>query len=111
MQLPGFGFSWSNLLGTVLIKADVLLLLPLLVRKSRYKSARLSYSFSCHLEMAAYGKLALSYPISLYILVALQTTAALVLHGQPDSSINTPQIIARSEQSFIVEAYTGHGAP
>ena len=61
--------------------------------------------------MAVCGKLALSYPISLFILVALQTTAALVLHGQPDSSTKTPQIIARAEQAAIVEAYTGHGAP
>ena len=61
--------------------------------------------------MAVYGKLALSYPVSLFILIVLQTTAALVLQGQPDSSIKTPQIIARSEQVAIVEAYTGQGPP
>lgn len=61
--------------------------------------------------MAVRGMLALPYPISLFILVALQTATALALPGQPDSSTKHPHILARAEQTAVVEAYTGHGAP
>ncbi len=64
----------------------------------------------CALEMDIWGKLALLYPISLVILIALQTTKARVLHAQPLSSLNTPRLIARTEQPVTLDPYTGTGA-
>ena len=59
--------------------------------------------------MAIGKKLAPLRPIALIISLALSKAKALMLHGQPPLSFNTPQVIARSEQAVTVEPYTGNG--
>lgn len=49
-------------------------------------------------------------PIALIILFALHKTKALVLHGQPSFSLDTPQVVARAEQAVTFETYTGNEA-
>ncbi|KAL9134807.1 MAG: hypothetical protein Q9175_004001 [Cornicularia normoerica] len=60
--------------------------------------------------MATRKKLVPLRPIALLILLALDTTEALVLHGQPPSSLNTRQVIMRAEEAATLEPYTGNGA-
>ncbi|CAD6576811.1 MAG: hypothetical protein ASARMPRED_007890 [Alectoria sarmentosa] len=59
--------------------------------------------------MASGKKLAPLRPIALIISLALSKTKALMLHGQPPLSFNTPQVIERAEQAVTVEPYTGNG--
>ena len=58
--------------------------------------------------MAVWGVLAPWYPISLIILVVLQTSEGFVLRGHSPASLNAPQVIARDK---ILVPYTGNGAP
>ena len=79
---------------------------------NRYEYTRLQYffrRFSGHLGMAVWGVLAPWYPISLIILIVLQTSEGFVLRAHPPTSLKTPQVIARTKQ--ILEHYTGVGAP
>ena len=108
MQLPGFGYWWSNLLGTVFLNCDPVRLLPPLAVNPVYLCRSRSTRW---FEMGLWVKLASLYPTSLAILVALQTVKAFVLHPQPPSSLDPSQLIARAGRPGTVTPYTGNGAP
>lgn len=105
MQLPGFGYSRRNLLGTVLLNAEVLLLND----RGTY-ICRNSLLVSSPFEMAIWGQMAWWHPVSLLILVTLQTTEALTVHDQPPSSLYNSRAMARAERLITLKPYTGNGA-
>lgn len=65
---------------------------------------------SSRFEMAIWGQMAWWHPVSLLILVTLQTTEALVVHDQPPSSLYNSRAMARAERPIILKPYTGDGA-
>ena len=105
MQLPGFEYSRRNLLGTVLLNAEVLLLND----RGTY-ICRNSLLVSSPFEMFIWGQMAWWHPVSLLILVTLQTTEALMVHDQPPSSLYNSRAMARAKRPITLNPYTGNGA-
>ncbi|KAM0800050.1 hypothetical protein BDR22DRAFT_889716 [Usnea florida] len=60
--------------------------------------------------MCSWKKLAAWRPVSLVVLLALHTSAAIVRHPKASSSLGASELIARAEESATLEPYTGTGA-